>query len=309
MKAQERSKPRATSSAKRPRPNEDGIDPVTNKKVKAEIAGPISSSVTDDTGFEGDQITTPYLSSSSTRILDEEQHQQQQHYKHDHEGLSTVQSPPIERADQRADMEVEGIAYNMSPDAKIPTDTGTIVTLQAQAHNQTANPLVSPPTSLVGETEVLPPEHPSEELHGGSVIVDGENEVLHTPTSGSRHSSRQPRQIDRYAPEQQVVTKPSTATPKQTVPTAPSRQTMKSSSTKKSTSRPGSSHTKKSASPSVEKRLTVSSTTSPSSSKKVKRERTSFSADDTADADAESLRLIRELQEQDFGLRRRAARV
>jgi F-box/leucine-rich repeat protein 10/11 len=311
VKAQERSKPRAASSAKRPRPNEDGIDPVTNKKVKADLTAPVPSDIANYTGFEA--IPT-YLPASDTHVLDEEQYQQQ-YYKHDLDGLSTVQSPPEESFNQSMDIETADVSYAVSPNPKINRDAA-MPTSHTQANHQLANPLASPPTSLSGETEVLPPQHPSEELHGGSVIVDGEHEALHTPNSSSRHSSRQPRQVDRYVPEQQAGTKQSTVS-KLAAATSTIRQPTKALSTtsghsKKSTSRPSSSHTshtKKSASPSLEKKLAHSSTTSPSSSKNVKRERTSFTADDTTDADAESLRLIRELQEQDFGLRRRAARV
>lgn len=253
----------------------------------------------------------PYLPASDTLVLAEEQYQRE-YYKQDPDGLSTVQSPPEDRFDQSMDIEPADVSYAVLPNPKINGDTA-IPTSHTQANHQLANSLASPPTSLSGETEILPPKHPSEELKGGSVIVDGEHEVLHTPNSSSRHSSRQPRHVDRYIPEQQVGTKPSTIT-KQAAMATSTRQPTKALSTtsshgKKSTSRPSSSHTKKSASPSLEKKLAHSSTTSPSSSKNVKRERTSFTADDTTDADAESLRLIRELQEQDFGLRRRAARV
>lgn len=284
---------------------------MTNKKAKADVTAPASSDNVNYTGFETDQIIPAYLPVSDTHVLDEEQYHQE-YYKHDPDGQSTVQSPPEERFDQSMDIEPADVSYAVSPNPKINRDA-VMPTSHTQANHQLANPLASPPTSLSGETEVSPPQHPSEELHGGSVIVDGEHEVLHTPNSSSRHSSRQPRQVDRYVPEQQVGTKPSTVS-KQAATTNSARQPTKALSTasshsKKSTSRPSSSHTKKSASPSLEKKLAHSSTTSPNSSKNVKRERTSFTADDTTDADAESLRLIRELQEQDFGLRRRAARV
>jgi F-box and leucine-rich repeat protein 10/11 len=264
---------------------------VTNKKVKPEAA-PVSSS----SGIEDDQTTAPYFPTPRTHLLDEEP----PHHKLD-EGLSTVQSPPEDRPVQLDP------SYALSPSAKINGDA-----------DQPANLLVSPPTSLAGEAEVLPPDehgHHHDELHnGGSVLVDGETEILHTPTSSSRHSSRQPRQVDRYVPETQAQTQPTSKPPPALTPF--SRQTIRSSTKKpSSSSRPSSSHTKKSASPSLEKKHATHSATSsrPSSShhgsttsKSVKRERTSFTAEDT---DAESLRLIREIQEQEFGLRRRTTRV
>lgn len=299
VKAQERSKPRATSSAKRPRTSEDGIDPVTSKKAKPETVAVVSSSAADQTGFEGEEPTAPYYPISEGHLANEEQ---EQYHKLANEGLTTVQSPPEERPN---------ISYDFSPGAKMNGDAAMIGSMPAQANNHLANPLVSPPTSLAGEAEVLPPKHPNDELHGGSATVDGEHEVLHTPTSSSRHSSRQPRQVDRYVPEQHTA-KPATSA-------TASRQTKPASTKKSASSRPSSSHSKKGLSPSVEKKSassTAAAATSPSSShqshhrhdasKGVKRERTSFTADD---ADAESLRLIREIQEQEFGLRRRATRV
>lgn len=283
---------------------------MANKKAKADATAPAPSDNINYTGFEKDQIIPAYLPISHTHVLDEEQYQQE-YYKYDPDSLSTVHSPPEERFDQSMDVEPADVSYAISPNPKINGDAA-MPTPHTQANHQIANPLASPPTSLSGETEVLPPQHPIEEFQGSSVIVEGEHEVLHTPNSSSRHSSRQPRQVDRYVTEIQAGTKPSTVSKK--AATNSTRQPIKALSTtsahsKKSTSRPPSSHTKKSASPSLEKKLTHSSMTSPSSSKNVKRERTSFTADDTTDADAESLRLIRELQEQDFGLRRRAARA
>jgi F-box/leucine-rich repeat protein 10/11 len=74
---------------------------------------------------------------------------------------------------------------------------------------------------------------------------------------------------------------------------------------KKPASRPTSSH-KANASTARDKISAASVSPQVSQTKDVKREHASFGE---TDADEESLRLIRELQEQDFGLRRRAARV
>jgi F-box/leucine-rich repeat protein 10/11 len=164
--------------------------------------------------------------------------------------------------------------------------------------------LVSPPTSLADEMDI----HDQ---------VDGEGEhaaALYTPSSGSRHSSRQPRQVERYMPEVHFVktTKPA-GNPQQPARrssfSAASTTVQKStpgasSGPRKSASRPSSSHGKNSMSPSVEKKFErhAASSTSPS-----QHNRGTKLADD--DADAESMRLIREIQEQEFGLRRRAGRV
>lgn len=177
------------------------------------------------------------------------------------------------------------------------------------AVSKPAATLVSPPTSLADEMDIH--DQP-----------DGEGEhasAVYTPSSGSRHSSRQPRQVERYIPEVHFVktTKPTTTYPQ------PARRSSfggagarkitpgLSSGQKKSASRPSSSHGKKSLSPSVEKkseRHSISSTSFGQYSKVPKPERANL-LDDDDDPDAESLRLIRELQEQEFSLRRRAGRT
>lgn len=217
-------------------------------------------------------------------------------YQHDQEDLSTVHSPPEEHLrqhQQEKDFLLDPASYASPPAVKIDGDAEAVVSVQAQS-GQPTNLLVSPPTSLVGEAEVSMGHVNEEHRHS----LDGDNEVLHTPTSSSRHSSRQPRQVERYVPEQRAKTpRPG---PRQTS-SGPTKMTAKafsapSSVARKTLSRPTSSH-KKSASPALERK--------PVSPSHVKRERT-FSNED---ADPESLRLIRELQEQEFGLRRRQGRV
>lgn len=187
--------------------------------------------------------------------------------------------------------------------------TDPVIAKEINADSVSSKPaasLVSPPTSLADETDV-PHEH-----------ADGDGEhtaVLHTPTSSSRHSSRQPRHVERYVPEVHIVknTKPSTHTPAARrssfgASSAGTRKTTPgpSSGSKKSSSRPSSSHTKKNFSPTTEKRFDRSVPSPDPGAKNLKRERAT-AADE--EPDAESLRLIRELQEQEFGLRKRATRV
>lgn len=160
--------------------------------------------------------------------------------------------------------------------------------------------LVSPPTSQADETDVR-----QENADG-----EGENPTaIHTPTSSSRHSSRQPRHVERYVPEVQIsVGKPtkSASHPSLSSSSSTRHASFVTSATacetppglsKKPTSRPTSSHAKKSVSP-------AATTLSPGhqSSKNTKRER----ADNM---DADSLRLIRQLQEAEFGLRKRTSRA
>ena len=107
--------------------------------------------------------------------------------------------------------------------------------------------LVSPPTSLADEMDVT---------QDGEALTSVESEAptLHTPNSSSRHSSRQPRHAERFAPET-TLSRPSKPAPRP-APTAMRRTTPGPlmPSTKKPSSRPSSSHTKKS-SPMVEKRF------------------------------------------------------
>lgn len=186
-------------------------------------------------------------------------------------------------------------------------------------HTEPVTSLVSPPTSLADDLDV-PLDHP--DGHMRASIEEGQgpenSSALHTPTSSSRHSSRQPRQVDRYIPE----SLPAKATHSTSQPSSahrPSSSTAGSvarkvtpapqSASKKPSSRPSSSHTKKSFSPTVDKksdRSAMSSISPGQSSRSMKREQTHFAELET---DAESLRLIRELQEQDFGLRKRGTRV
>lgn len=153
--------------------------------------------------------------------------------------------------------------------------------------------LVSPPTSLADEMDV----------HDGEPLASVEGEApaaLHTPNSSSRHSSRQPRHVERFAPEvptarpSKSASKPALTTIRGTTPGFPT-------SSKKPSSRPSSSYAKKS-SPMAERTFDRHATTSLSPHQSKHSKHHHMTEEDT---DAESLRLIRELQEEEFGLRRR----
>lgn len=158
--------------------------------------------------------------------------------------------------------------------------------------------LVSPPTSLIDEMDVMP---------DGEAVVSveiGAPPALHTPNSSSRHSSRQPRHVEKLATEGATSRVPKSAS---RVNSTNLRRTTPRPlpASKKPSSRPSSSYAKKSA-PMVEKRFDrkVASSLSPhQTSKHTKHHITED------DPDAESLRLIRELQEEEFGLRKRSTRA
>jgi F-box/leucine-rich repeat protein 10/11 len=212
---------------------------------------------------------------------------------------------PIHYADSskpqlKSDDAPQGEALYASPPAFQPdSGDGKDLNSISMSSSKPATSLVSPPTSLADETDVV--------QEGDAVqSVEGETSTtLHTPNSSSRHSSRQPRHVDRYAPDVTAsrVSKPvgratsSTIGVRKTTPAPPS-------SARKPSSRPSSSHAKKS-SPMYEKHFNRQAPTS--LSPRQHKHTQHITGDE--DADEESLRLIRELQEQEFGLRKRSTRV
>ncbi|KAF7175341.1 hypothetical protein CNMCM7691_007932 [Aspergillus felis] len=288
IKAQERSKPRAAASAKRPRPHEEDAAFALNKRPKQESTSPVARPASLYRA-EGDM-------SHTQRPLDLEA---SSYFgsSHAYNGIAQTNLTSGERKSH------VGQTSYASPPA-FQSDTVVMEVDAASVSKPTAS-LVSPPTSQADETDV-PPEQ------------DGEKDnhvVYYTPTTSSRHSSRQPRHVDRYVPESQPAkaVKTTTHTPSARRASFSGSTTARrvtpgaQGSSKKSASRPSSSHAKKGVSPAIEKKFDRMTTTSTSPGHKgAKRERTAIADDEP---DAESLRLIRELQEQDFGLRKRTARA
>lgn len=283
IKAQERSKPRGTASTKRPRPNEDDTVPAS-KKTKQESTSPIVNQGHFDIGQTESKDSVlqavPVAFENENEAINHHPSAYQFPQPHVEEEVSVNQtlyaSPPVFHADAVEMKDRNSVSVSSKPTTS----------------------LVSPPTSLADEMDVV---------QDGEAMasVEGEAPTLHTPNSSSRHSSRQPRHADRFAPEA-TATATATATtarpPKPPVRTVlpPRRTTPGPQSVKKPSSRPSSSHAKKS-SPMVEKRFERHATTSlsPHQSKHINHHI------EEEGPDAESLRLIRELQEEEFGLRRR----
>ncbi|KAL1982972.1 hypothetical protein VTN96DRAFT_587 [Rasamsonia emersonii] len=289
IKAQERSKPRASASSKRPRPGDDGTVSTANKKPRQDTSAGAAYPV--NVTQKEDNVAVASVSGNGFVAAEHEQG--------DYKVPSSVQSPPAETVspEQHAMNNVGSnqVSYGSPPAVKADVDADTVTAVPIQP-TEPASSLVSPPTSLAGEKDDSP-EQGNEETRKS---VEGEQDALHTPTSSSRHSSRQPRQVDRYVPE--VV--PPKATNKSSARNTSTSGT-KSSSAKKSVSRPTSSHAKKSASPAHDKKSGSSTSPRAPHSKSAKQPH-GFAESET---DLESLRLIRELQEQEFGLRKRTARV
>ncbi|CAL5874935.1 uncharacterized protein PFLUO_LOCUS9237 [Penicillium psychrofluorescens] len=274
IKAQERSKPRATASTKRVRPADEDGTPVTSKKTKQESISPTSRPAFFGQGERKDSVTQAV----PTGV-------------HDNEPVNHTAS--ILSAQPKAT--TNHVSY-VSPPA---FQTDSVETEDKDAMPMSSQPtasLVSPPTSLADEMDVV---------HDGDLMASVEGEVstaLHTPNSSSRHSSRQPRYVDRYAPAASTtrVSKPASrpTTARRTTPAPPA-------SSKKPSSRPSSSHAKKS-SPMVERRFDRHFASSLSPRQSIKPAK---AGNIEEDPEEKSLRLIRELQEQDFGLRKRSTRV
>ena len=275
IKAQERSKPRGTASAKRPRPNEDDGMPATNKKTKQESTSPITHpeffSQSESKSALAQAIpSTSYedegFGYSSGTLLQAQSGKEGEV----HIGQTLYASPPVFHADSLETKDINTMSVSSNPTAS----------------------LVSPPTSLADEMDAL---------QDGEALASVEGEAptaLHTPNSSSRHSSRQPRHVERFVPEATAarIAKPAG----KTVSSSMRRTTPGPSTSKKPSSRPSSSHAKKS-SPMVERHFDrhIASSLSPQHSKHSRHHI------DEGETDAESLRLIRELQEEEFGLRRR----
>jgi F-box/leucine-rich repeat protein 10/11 len=279
IKAQERSKPRANASAKRARPAEEDDMPSTAKKAKQESTSPMTQpAVFFD--HDGDELM------AQDDVMD----------AYDHVPFSQIDPgkhlPEAEQAPQKQ------VLYASPPALQAESvDAKEIKTVSVSSSKPNTS-LVSPPTSLADEMDGV---------QEGDAVQSVEGEVstaLHTPNSSSRHSSRQPRHVDRFAPDATTARAPKQSARATSSTIGARKTTPVPASTRKPSSRPSSSHAKKS-SPMYEKHFHRHAPTSLSPRQ---HKHTQHVLGDE-DADEESLRLIRELQEQEFGLRKRSTRV
>lgn len=278
IKAQERSKPRGTASAKRPRPNEEDGMPATTKKTKQESTSPVTRpELIIQNKPKSEFGPSPGVATFESRPFGIETGSHVQGpTSNETFGQKLYASPPVYHADSIDVKDTHSMPASSKPTAS----------------------LVSPPTSLADETDVMP---------DGEALASVEGEAptaLQTPNTSSRHSSRQPRHVERFAPEVAVARAPKAAgrtTSSNVRRTTPGPLP---ASSKKPSSRPSSSHAKKS-SPMVERRFDrhLASSLSPHQTSKHTKHHI---AEDGLDP--ESLRLIRELQEEEFGLRKRSTR-
>ncbi len=202
-----------------------------------------------------------------------------------------------------------------SKDSKLLEQTQVDPSLMAQAalttmpsaSSQTpAGSLASPPDSLLQDPGYSPTAMGNVEL-AKSIETNGEGSEssgnpLHTPNSNSRHSSRQPKQIDQCLSN--AATRSQMPAPEET------RYNRRASSSGVSAltsidekSRRSSNVSIRSAQMQTTERTEIYKAESPASQgHRVSRGRSSFG---DPDMDEESLKLIKALQQEDLGLRRR----
>jgi F-box/leucine-rich repeat protein 10/11 len=221
-----------------------------------------------------------------------EQSELMEPFEHEPSGL-------VDPSKSEADDVPQGETMYASPPAFQPESVDAKDSNSMSASSSKPNTsLVSPPTSLADEMDGV--------QEGDAVqSVEGETSTaLHTPNSSSRHSSRQPRHVDRFAPEAITARAPKPAARATSSTVGARKTTPPPPSTRKPSSRPSSSHAKKS-SPMYEKHFHRHAPTS--LSPRQHKHTQHLTGDE--DADEESIRLIRELQEQEFGLRKRSTRA
>ncbi|CAG7920778.1 unnamed protein product [Penicillium olsonii] len=282
IKAQERSKPRANASAKRARPAEEEDSPAAAKKAKQESTSPMTKPAAFFNPGDGDEkMPQPELMEPF--------------------GHEPIRNVNLEKHLPEHGDALQSEALYVSPPAFQPESMDTKdMNAMPVSSSKPDTSLVSPPTSLADEMDGVQP---------GEAVQSVEGEVstaLHTPNSSSRHSSRQPRHVDRFVPEAIAARAPKQATHSTSTSTIGARKTTPPPppSRRKPSSRPSSSHAKKS-SPMYEKHFHRHAPTSLSP----RQHKHAQHLTGEEDGDEESLRLIREIQEQEFGLRKRSTRV
>ena len=182
------------------------------------------------------------------------------------------------------------------------------VPLTANTSQTPAASLASPPDSLSNDADYpsATAEHtePAKSIEVTAEPLEPTLNTMHTPNSASRHSSRQPKQVNRYVPETSLTTIKQSQ--------KPIRYDRRASSSSTSALTSIGIVSRRSSPQAHVEDVTLAPTepekgASPSShSRPIFRGRTSF---EEVEADEESLKLIRALQEEEFGLRRRGMKA
>lgn len=191
-----------------------------------------------------------------------------------------------------------------------PKAQSSLMTMPNSSGQAPAGSLASPPDSLLHDPGFSPTAMASVELTK-SIEINGEGSEssgnpLHTPKSSSRYSSRQPKQVDRYVPD--IANTLHELAPDN----ATYDRRASSSAASALTSLDGKS--RRSSNVSVRSGPIPEASTTPafkaespaSQSRGMSRGRSSFG---DPEMDEESLKLIKALQQEDLGLRRRGGKA
>ena len=314
MKLQEPSKPRGSSGTKRPRIS----DEMPNKKAKR------NSNVRDVTPAEAilvgqAQSALAQAGLTNGNVFDEnmidpalmDQGSQSQ------SGYYTAEGDQYQE-DETTNQAIAALALQAQTQIQVSTDVDSMLdprmfaALESQIQ-ETSNaagsgesqelgateprsvPFASPPNSLLNESDIkdyAATAEANEETITRSIesnidLLDA-GTSLHTPQSASRHSSRQPKHP------------PTSAASEQTTAAAPVSNGRESSGSNDGTVNSG--EVKPSASIHATSPMTATGANPRGRSGSAKAARASIGS---SDADEESMRLIREIQAQERGLRRR----
>jgi hypothetical protein len=189
------------------------------------------------------------------------------------------------------------------------------------AQNAPSNILNSDKPATIGPFLASPPNSHEDDVEVSPTATENGAMDLQTPKSNSRHSSRQPKQVDRYVPDPSSTTKLSKSSPADADRRLSSSTTAScsiavdtstfpnlnqhTSGTGRFSRRESSVLSKAQTSPAAAK--STSPNAAPGGGMGLERKSQSGSFGEL-DADPESLKLIRALQEEEFGLRRRSVR-
>ena len=195
------------------------------------------------------------------------------------------------------------------PQAEIsPKPQTSLANMPSGASQKPAGSLASPPDSLLQDAGFSPIATANVEITRSIETNGGGSESggnpLHTPSSASRHSSRQPKQIGRYVPDvASTWQKPSSEAARYDSRASSSGLSALTSIDGKS--RRSSNVSVRGETPGAVIGQNIKAETPNSENRRVSRGRSSIG---DPRMDEESMKLIRALQQEDLGLRRRGAR-
>jgi F-box/leucine-rich repeat protein 10/11 len=185
----------------------------------------------------------------------------------------------------------------------------SLVNVPSGAGQTPAGSLASPPDSLLQDADFSPTVMANGELTKSIEADGGGSEFggnpLRTPSSASRHSSRQPKQIDRYVPDASSASQRPASEDRRYDRRASSSGLSALTSIDGNSRRSSDVSVPAGDTPATVVGQNIKAETPTSDNRRVSRGRSSLG---DPNMDEESLKLIRTLQQEDLGLRRRGAR-